>query len=199
MANPLDALRPYLEIASTELEIVVGAVREKGAKRFLRAFVAAGMMIFGSYVLLYVPPQAKSARLDADIQRAKTLHEYGEKYSDLRLQLLSVYARMPAEKEREQWLSNSVRHLLDELGLVTDEFRPVAESKRNGLIFQTSDVEMSAHFSDFYALLLRVESSRPLMHVQKADVTKKTDIDPAMIGAMQLSCQIATVIPEKRF
>lgn len=192
-------LKPYLEIVLREGEIVLSTMRDKGAKRFGRAFATAGFLIFGSYMLLYRPPQSKSEKLDAQIKNAKMMHEYGDKYALLRDQLVGAYGRLPSVNDREQWLSNSVRALLDAGKLDTEDFKPTHESEKNGLIFQMSSVSMNLRFSDFYSLVLRIESAKPIMHLQRADVNKKTDIlDTQSIGLALTSCDISTVIPKKR-
>jgi len=198
MPSPAD-LKPLLDILVREAETVVGTVRDKGAKRFGRAFATAGILLAGAYVLLYRPPQSKSERLDAQIKNAKMMHDYGEQYTTLRDQLVGAYARLPNVNDREQWLSNSVRALLDAGKLETEDFKPTHESKKNGLIFQMSSITLNLRFSDFYGLVLRVESARPIMHLQRVDLGKKTDVtDTQSIGLALANCDIATVIPEKR-
>jgi len=182
-----------------EVETLVSAVREKGAKRFGRAFGAAGFMIFASYWLLYRPPQAKSERLDAEIARAKKLRENADQYQQLRDQLQGAYSRLPRETDREQWLFNSVRESVEKSGLVTDDIKSVQEQELNGLVFQSLPVSLNLKFAEFYDWLLRLENARPMMHVSAVDISKKGDIDASSIGYNSTSCSIATVIPKKRF
>jgi hypothetical protein len=198
MPSPAD-LKPFIEILLREGETVLSTLRDKGAKRFGRAFASAGFLVFGSYMLLYRPPQSKSEKLDAQIKTAKMMHDYGEQYTLLRDQLVGAYGRLPNVNDREQWLSNSVRALLDAGKLETEDFKPTRESEKNGLIFQTSSITMNLRFSDFYGLVLRVESAKPIMHLQRVDLDKKTDVtDTKSIGVALANCDIATVIPKKR-
>jgi hypothetical protein len=188
-------LKPYADVAVREVETIVNTLREKGAKRFGRAFGAAGAVIFGAYFLVYMPPQQKSARLQAQIDAAKTMADFGTQYKDLRDQLNAAYTGMPQIADREQWLSNSVRDSLNVAGLVTEDFKPVREQELNGLIFQVTSVALSLRFSEFYDWILRMESARPLMHVQSVELGKKRE----SVGYNGVTCDIATVIPKKRF
>lgn len=188
-------LKPYAEAVIREFTVVTGTFRDKGPKRFGRAFGAAAFMVFAAYFLVYMPPQKKSERLQAEIDRAKMMADFGAQFKDLRDQLNAAYNGMPQINDREQWLSNSVRDSLNVAGLVTEDFKPIREQELNGLIFQVSTVALSLRFSEFFDWLLRLESARPLMHLQSLELAKKRD----NVGYNSVNCDIATVIPKKRF
>jgi hypothetical protein len=194
MAAKID-LKPYVEFISDEISTVVRTVKEKGGKRFGRAFVIAGSAVFAAYFMVYAPPQKRSARLQDEINQASLLAQYGAQYDSTLSQLNAAYARLPTMKDRDQWLFNSVRDSLDAGNLVTESFKPVKEVELQGLIYQVCDVSMSLRFSDFYDWLLRLESARPLMQLQMLDLTKEDD----PLGYNEAACQIATVIPKQRY
>ena len=188
-------LKPYADAVVQEFNVLSNTFREKGAKRFTRAFVAAGAIVGGAYFLVYMPPQQKSARLQAEIDKAKMMSDYGAQFKDLRDQLNAAYNGMPQINDREQWLANSVRDSLNVAGLVTEDFKPIREQELNGLIFQVSSVSLSLRFNEFFDWLLRLESARPLMHLQALELGKKRESP----GVNSASCDISTVIPKKRF
>lgn len=188
-------LNVYVQAISDEVSLVVGTLKEKGGKRFGRALGGAGFLVFAAYAGIYMPPQKKSARLQSEIDKAKMLADYGAKFKDLRDQVNLAYAGLPALNDREQWLSNSVRDSLLVGGLEPENFTPVKEKEVNGLIFQTSTVVLTLRFSDFYDWLLRVENAKPLMHMNSVELSKKKN----QIGFNSATCDIATVIPQKRF
>jgi hypothetical protein len=192
---PAPDLKPYAEAVIQEFNTLYNTLREKGAKRFGRAFGAAAFAIFAAYAGVYMPPQQKSNRLQAEIDRAKVMADFGAQFKDLRDQLNGAYQGMPQINDREQWLSNSVRDSLNVAGLVTEDFKPIREQELNGLIFQVSAVTLSLRFSEFFDWLLRMESAKPLMHVQSVELGKKRE----NVGFNTVSCDIATVIPKKRF
>jgi hypothetical protein len=196
-------LKSFADWSLREIQITLGALQDKGPKRFLRPIVVAGMMLLAAYMLLYRPPQAKSDRLAAQILAAKNLYDYGERYKQMRSSLEGAYGRLPAVADREQWLSNSVRGLLDKEGISADSITPIQEIEANGLIFQKSTIAANIRFAEFYDLLLRIENARPLMHVEKASVMKVAATGGAdntqSIGYCTTSYEISTVIPKKRF
>jgi type II secretory pathway component PulM len=194
MAPKFD-VKKAAEAVIEEASIVIGTLKEKGAKRFGRTLAVAGGVVAGAYVLVYLPPQQKSARLQAEIDRAKMMSEYGGKFKDLRDQVNLAYAGLPALSDREQWLSNSVRDSLLVGGLDPENFTPVREQELNGLIFQLSTVSLTLRFSEFYDWLLRVENAKPLMHVQSVTLSKIG----TKLGYNAATCDISTVIPKKRF
>ncbi len=194
MAPKFDG-KKIVEAVGEEVSIVAGTLKEKGAKRFGRALGAAAGVVLGAYVLVYLPPQQKSERLQADIDKAKMLANYGAQFKDLRDQVNLAYAGLPALADREQWLSNSVRDSLLVGGLDPENFTPVKEQEINGLIYQISTVSLTLKFSEFYDWLLRVENAKPLMHVQAIAITKSN----TRFGYNSATCDVSTVIPKKRF
>lgn len=194
MAAQID-MKAVVEAVSDEITVVVGTLRDKGAKRFTRAIVASGAVALGAYILIYLPPQQKSAQLQAQIDKARMMANYGTQYKDLRDQAALAYSGLPTIADREQWLTNSVRDSLLAGGLELDNFTPVKESSANGLIFQVASVSLTLRFSEFYDWLLRIESAKPLMHVQSVTLAKLG----TKLGYNSATCDVATVIPKKRF
>ena len=183
------------ELIRRKVTVWYTAFNEKGGKRFLRPIVVAGFLVLGAYEGVYLPPQKKSARLQAEIDNAKMMASYSAKYKDLRDQLNVAYARLPGFSDREQWLANSVRESLNVANLLADEFKPVRETEQNGLVFQAASVSLTVRFSEVYDWILRLESAQPLMHLQSIDLKKKTD----SIGFNVVTFDVATVIPKKRY
>lgn len=195
MAAPKIDPNVYVAAISEEISIVAVTLKEKGAERFARALGGALFLVFTAYAGIYMPPQKKSARLQAQIDHAKMLADYGAQFKDLRDQLNGAYNGLPALNDREQWLANSVRDSLLVGGLEPENFAPVKESELNGLVFQSSSVTLTLRFSEFFDWLLRVENAKPLMHMNSVDLVKKAD----KIGFNAATCEISTVIPMKRF
>lgn len=185
--------KAVVQAVVTEAMIVVGTMKDKGAKRFGRALGASGLMVFLAYAGLYMPPQQKSARLQSEIDKAKMMSEKGAQYKDLRDQLNAAYSGLPSLTERDQWLSNSVRDSLT--GMETEDFKPVNESEANGLIFQLSAVTLKIHFAQLYDWILRIENAKPMMHLQTVDIEKEKE----QIGLNTVHCSVSTVIPKTRF
>jgi len=194
MAQNIDP-KVVLGAIGDEVNLFINTLRDKGGKRFGRAFVVAGFLVFAAYAGVYMPPQQKSARLQSQIDKAKALSDFGDRYKDLRDQLNAAYKGLPAIGDREQWLSNSVRDSLSVAGLVTEDFKPVREQEMNGLIFQASGVTLTLKFSEFFDWLLRIESAKPMLHVQSIEIGKKKE----QVGLNGAAAEIATVIPKKRF
>ena len=192
--NEIDVQR-YLDAVKSEIELLTTTIRDKGAKRFGKTFGMSVFMIAAAYFGIYKPPQNKISRLTKEIEAARAMSEAGTAYQDLRSQLAGSYGTLPHLKDQQQWLSNAMIDSLRADGLTPEMFRPVAETESNGLIFQTSTVQLSTKFGDIYAWLIRLEGARPLMHVSKLDIGKKGD----MIGVNAVTASVMTAIPKKRF
>jgi type II secretory pathway component PulM len=194
MAQNID-LKPYADAAKAELEMVMATVKEKGSKRFGKAFGIAGIMVFLAYAGVYAPPKKKAARLQSEIDAARKLSEFGARYKDLRDQLAAIYVQLPDTKDREMFLSNAVIDSLKAEGLAPETFAPVREQEAAGLVFQTSNIAMPVRFGEFYSWLVRLETAKPLMHLQNVELSKKTDL----LGINTATAEIGTVIPKRRF
>lgn len=195
MAGKEIDLNVYLNVVKAEFELLSTTIRDKGAKRFGKAFGMAGLFIAAAYFGVYQPPQKKISRLQKEIDTARAMSESGAAYQDLRLQLAGSYGSLPLLKDQQQWLSNAMIDSLRADGLTPEMFRPVVETEASGLIFQTSTVQLTIKFSDIYAWLMRLEGASPLMHVSNLEVAKKVD----MIGWNSVSASVMTAIPKKRF
>jgi type II secretory pathway component PulM len=185
----------FFKAAKAEFDVLTTTIRDKGAKRFGKAFGMAALMIAGAYFGVYMPPQQKISRLQKEIDTAKAMSESGTAYQDLRTQLMGSYGTLPLLKDQQQWLSNAMIDSMRADGLTPEMFRPVIETEASGLIFQTSTVQLTIKFNDLYAWLIRLEGATPLMHISNLDITKKTD----MIGENSVSASVMTAIPKKRF
>jgi hypothetical protein len=194
MAQNID-LKPLADAVKAELEMVMSTVKEKGGKRFGKAFGIAGIMVFLAYAGVYAPPKKKAARLQSEIDAARKLSEFGARYKDLRDQLGAIYVQLPDTKDREMFLSNAVIDSLKAEGLAPETFAPVREQEAAGLVFQTSNIAMPVRFNEFYSWMVRLETAKPLMHLQNVELTKKTDL----VGVNSVTAEIGTVIPKRRF
>lgn len=194
MAQNID-LKPYVALLQAEADLVSSTLREKGGKRFGKAFAIAGVMVLLAYVGLYAPPRKKSARLQSEIDAARALSEFGTQYKELRDQLATSYDQLPLMKDREMFLSNAVIDSLKAEGLTPETFQPVREQEQAGLVFQASNIAMPVKFGEFYSWLARLEGAKPLMHLQQVSLDKKSDV----IGVNTVQAEITTVIPKRRF
>lgn len=194
MAEKIDP-QVVLAFVKSEVEIMVSTIRDKGGKRFGKAFGLAGAMVALAYFGLYSPPQAKMKKLQREIDKAKAMSEAGGQYKDIRDQLGAAYSHLPQMKDREQWLSNAMIDSLRADNLTPDSFKPVSENELSGLIFQSSTVQLTLRFEQFYDWLMRLEGAKPLMHVQSFDVQKK----PEQLSWNGVTCEVTTVIPKRRF
>jgi hypothetical protein len=181
-------------LAKAELELVLATIREKGGKRFMKAYLIAGFMVFAAYMGVYAPPQKKALMLARKIAAAKAMFDSGAQYSELRASLASAYAQLPPLKDKDQWLSNSMVDSLRSESLTPLSFRPIVEIETAGLITQSSSVELAAKFGEFYAWLVKVENAKPLMHVKMLEIGKKDE----PIGMNAINCDVQTVIPKRR-
>lgn len=186
-------LNPYVNAIKSELDTVSNTLKDKGRERFGRPLAIGAAVILGAYVAVYKPSQSALAAADSQVARAKTVAKYAQQYSDLHDELSSVLYTLPLQKDKETWLLNTVRDLLNSDGLVTDELQPPTEEDSNGLAFQTLTVSLShVKFNDVAKFVQQVESAKPFAAVTSLQIVKG-DLDQANV-----TCEISTVIPLQR-
>ena len=188
-------LNVYFGKVKAEAELLLTTIRDKGVKRFGKAFGMGAVLVAAAYFAVYKPPQNKISRLQREIDAARAMSESGAAYQDLRNQLAGSYGTLPHLTDQKQWLSNAMIDSLRADGLTPENFRPVVETEASGLIFQTSTVVLTIKFTDVYAWLLRLEGATPLMHVSNLEIGKKSD----MVGFNMVNASVMTAIPKKRF
>ncbi len=195
MAGQEIDLKIYLNAIKGEGSLLLATIRDKGVKRFGRAFGMSAFLVAAAYFGVYKPPQKKISRLTREIEAARAMAESGAAYQDLRGQLVGSYGTLPHVKDRQQWLSNAVIDSLRADGLTPEMFHPIVETEDSGLIFQTSAIQLTLKFNDIDRWLQRLEGATPLMHVSALEVLKKPDI----LGWNSVSASVMTAIPLKRF
>jgi type II secretory pathway component PulM len=188
-------LNAYLAPVKAEGELVLNTLRQRGGKRFGKAFGMAALMIAAAYFGVYKPPQDKISRLTAKIDAARAMSQSSAAYKDVRDQLSGSYGSLPLLKDQSQWLSNAMIDSLRADNITPETFRPVIETEVSGLIFQTSTVQLTISFNEVYTWLMRLESAKPMMHVSSLEVSKKQDL----LGKNLVSASVMTAIPKKRF
>ncbi len=186
--------QPLVKIARAELDLVVSTVRDKGPKRFGKAFGLAGLCTALAYFGIYRHAQTKITNLAQEIEKVKAMSEVGTQYKEIHDQLGAAYAILPQMGDRDQWLSNTMMDALRTKSLTPDSVKPVSETEANGLIFQTSTVDLTLRFEELYLFLLRLESNKPLMHIHSLDLQKKSE----QLGMNTAVVSVMTVIPKKR-
>lgn len=186
--------QPFVKNARLELDLVVGTIREKGPKRFGKAFGLAGICAAIAYFGIYSRLRTSAAQLSRELDKVKAMSEVGAQYKEIRDQLGTAYAILPEISDRDQWLSNALMDVLRARSLTPDSVKPVGELENNGLILQTSTVELTLGFEELYGLIAGIEASKPLMHIQSFDLQKKPD----QLGKNTANITVTTVIPKKR-
>lgn len=178
-----------------EARLVSFTLKDKGTARFTKAVGIAVAMVAASHFFVYTPPVKKLARLDKKLAEAQATAQYADAYKEMRERLNALYSRLPAEKDRSQWLHATVVESLRAEGLIADSILPPSESEQSGLVFQSVSVQLTTRFPDLMRWLARIEGTKPMIHVASLSVAKKSGQPDQTDAAVILS----TVIPKVRY
>lgn len=191
MAN-IDFAR-LLEKVQSEASFVNTTIKDKGSKRFGRPLVISGLVIFLSYWFIYKPPGEKIAGLQKKIDTAKATAQYADQFKDIRLRLLMIYSKLPGPES--PGVSDLIVESLKAEGIIPDSLQPPVESEIAGLRVQTVNVTLTVKFSELMAWLLRLEHSKPALHLQNIELRKKS----TPIGRNEVMCTLVTAVPKVRY
>lgn len=182
-----------IEFLQSELSFVQMTFKDKGWQRFLRPLLITGILIGVSYQFVYAPPVAKLAGLDKKLVMARATSQYADRYKDLRGRLNAVYAVLPSQGG--QGLAAVVVDSLKAQGIMADALQPPTEVELAGMMFQSVSVTMTVTFSELASWILRIEASKPLLHISKVEVRKKD----MPIGSLEATCLVMVVLPKVRY
>lgn len=182
-----------LEKAQSEFSFVNTTIKDKGSKRFGRPLVISGLVIFLCYWFIYKPPGEKIAGLQKKIDTAKATAQYADQFKQIRQRLLIIYSRLPGPES--PGISELIVESLKAEGIIPDSLQPPVESEISGLRVQTVNVTMTVKFSELMAWLLRLENSKPALHLQNIELRKKAN----PIGKNDVTCTLVTALPKVRY
>jgi hypothetical protein len=177
-----------------EAGALIGNLRDKGAKPFLRPLMFSFIFAYGSYEGVLVPAKKKLARMESKLVTALATEEYATAYKDILAELRAYYQKLPAERHREKWLFELyIQSLKDED--ITSDLRPPGEDETGGLIYQRLEMTSKMKYTKMISWLTRVQASKPLLRVTKVTIAK----DTTELGMNSVTCAMETVIPKRRF
>jgi hypothetical protein len=178
-----------------EIKLISSTLKEKGSERFGRTLIAALGAPFACYFLVYAPAQKKLSLIDGELRVARETAKHADTYKDLKERLNLTYSQLPLPKDRANFLSETVKEALRAEGIVSTDFQPPNDTDVPGGVVQSLSITMRVKFPELMAFLARMEASKPLIHVNSLDVTKRTD----QIGTNDVICGLSTIILTERF
>ncbi len=179
-----------VEAVQSEITTVSATVKDKTLNRFMRPIVISCICAFASYYLVYAPPQAKFAGLQRRLDASKKVSEYADNYKGIHEELAASFDKLPQPKDRERWITDTLVEAMKADGLIADSIIPPDENVSQGFAAQKVSVALTAKFSEVYALVRRLERSKPVMHVEAVHIEKVEHLEMNSVN-----CTFGTIIP----
>ena len=178
-----------------EIRNTTATLRDKGWRRFSRAFVAGGAFVLASYMLIYSPASAKLEMIGQRIAAAKSEFDSADSYKSLSGGLNAIYSHLPS-KQKGDWLNASVLNCLEEEGVTADSIMPKEDADTpDSLLHESLTVTAGMRYSQLLAVLNRLEHLRPRVDISSIHLKKDTQL----VGNNQVTLEIDTLIPTQRF
>lgn len=177
----------------SEASFIQTTLKDKGSNRFSRPLALGAIIVFFSYWFIYLPPIKKLQGLEKRLKTARAIAEYADQYKVIRERLLALYDLLPLPAGPS--LTETIVESLKAQNIVADSLQPPAVTESAGMVFQSVSVTMTLKFSELTTWLLRIEESKPRLHVSSLNVKKKTDV----LGKNEVTAVLTTAIPKERF
>ena len=177
--------------AAAEALVLREALRERGAKFFMRPLAMAGVTVFASYYYVYLPPLAKAKSVADELATAKATGQYAEEYQNLQSRLSGLYTRLPRTPDPQGWILNEVRKTLREESIVPLSISPPNDTVKGAYRFITIEVRCQGNYPQIASWISRLERNPALLFVRNLGLRK--DANP--IGSNTIDVAITTVVP----
>lgn len=186
-----DDAQRLLRTVGAELTVLRDALRERGAKYFMRPLAMSGVMVFASYYYVYAPPLAKAKGVAEELATAKATSQYAEEYQNLQARLSGLYTRLPRTQDPQGWILNEVRKTLREENIVPLSISPPSDMLKGEYRFITIEVQCQGNYSQVASWISRLERNPALLFVHTLNLRK----DAQPIGSNSVDVKITTVVP----
>lgn len=176
-----------------EITSMISTFKDKGANRFSRPLLLAVFAIYASNAALYKPATKKLQGLQKRLDAVRETIQYAEQYSGLRDRLKEARARLPDPAGRGSWLTNAVVEAMKEEGVIADSIEPPQESPVNAFYHQKATVTLRARFAQLAAVLYRLETTKPMIHVHSVNIIKGGEEE---LGSNKADIGVSTLVPQ---
>jgi hypothetical protein len=178
-----------------EIRLVSATLKDKGGNRFGRALLVALAVPCGCYFLVYKPAHGRVLLVNGQLLVARNAAKHAEAYKDLQYRLDLAYSQLPSPSDRTNFLSDAVKEALRADGIVPISFQPPNDIEGPGGVVQSLSITMRVKFPDLMAFLARMETHKPLIHVNSLELKKNT----GQLGYNDVVCGVSTIILPGRF
>jgi len=178
-----------------EIRLVSATLKDKGSNRFGRALLVALGAPAVCYFLVYTPAQRKLDLIDGELKVARDAAKHADTYKDLKDKVNNTYSLLPLPKDRANFLSDAVKEALRAEVIVPTDFQPPNDTDVPGGVVQSLSITMRVKFPELMAFLARMETHKPLIHVNSLELKKNT----GQLGYNDVVCGVSTIILPGRF
>lgn len=191
-ADRLDReFRRALDAVRGNLDIMVQALRDKGARHFARPLGVAVAAVYAAHLFSQSLASRQKA-LDMQLAGARATSQYARRYQELQGVLQGVTANLPNPKNRDNWLLNTALEAMRAEGILSTALRPVTQTAQGDFVFLSLSITCRASYKQLARWVDRLERSKVFLHVTSLTLSK----DAADIGMNQVSLTVGAVFPK---
>lgn len=177
-----------------EISSMISTFKDKGAPRFTRPLVLSLFAIYAANAGLYKPATRKLAGLQKRLDAVRETIQYAEQYTGMRDRLKEARTRLPDPKGRGSWLTDTVVEAMKAEGVIADALEPPQESPLNQFYQQKATVSLRARFNQVAAVLHRLQTTKPLVHVYSLNIVKGGEKED--LGVNKVEFGVTTLVPQ---
>ncbi|HBL17885.1 MAG: hypothetical protein A2X36_16100 [Elusimicrobia bacterium GWA2_69_24] len=186
-----DDIQVWIAFLQGEFTTIKNAIRERGAKFFMRPIGMGVAVVFAVHHYIYLPSAIALKGVQMDVEAAKATFKFAEDYENLKIRLETLYAKLPRVTDPQNWLLEEVRGTLRDEGIVPLSTTSPLETPGDTYKRLTMRVKCQATYAQIASWISRLERSESLLLIEQVSIRK----DGTPIGSNTADVTISTLVP----
>ena len=171
------------------MENIVAIHAEKGFEPFKKPLLYATPIILGLYFMVYSPSVEKLTNKKSELLSIESISEFFEVYQNAKTRIAGFQARLPATKDKADWLNHILTINAKEQGIDIDGIMPQKEVVITNYYVVSRSVSLISTYDKVGKWICGMENSPIFLKVTDFNLKK----DPVKRGYVKVELTLSTV------
>ncbi len=171
------------------MDSVIAIYTEKGFEPFKKPLLYASPVILGLYFMVYSTTTGKLANKKTELTNMESISEFFEAYENAKLSILSLQRRLPASKDKSDWLNHVLNSNAKEHAMNIDGLTAQKEVEISNYIVVSRSVSLTSTYVKVGKWVCDMENSPIFLKITDFNMKK----DPVKRGHVKVNLTVSTV------
>ena len=186
MNNLLEKIKFF---SKNMLESVVAIYTEKGAEPFKKPLLYALPIILVLYFMVYSPTTGKLANKKHELANMASISEFFEDYKNAKSRISFFQSRLPATKDKDDWLNHVLTSNAKEQGIDIDGITAQKEVAISNYFVVSRSVSLTTTYDKAGKWVCGMENSPIFLKITNFTLKK----DPVKRGQVKVNLTLSTI------